>query len=124
MFEILNEVFYSMEKEAIEMLIKRDIDNASILIKQFEKVVKVERRFTQAGFFTEYQISDDAPKIFQKQRGPLRSVYGKISGLEIGVGFLLFLSNGLIDTLECYEYDSIDFLKEITDYMLSYDTPK
>jgi len=54
MLEILNEVFYSMEKEAIETLIKRDIDNASILMKQFEKVVKVERRFTQAGFFTEY----------------------------------------------------------------------
>jgi hypothetical protein len=51
-----------------------------------------------------------------------RSAYAKISGLEIGVGFLLFIENGVIDTLECFEYDSIDFPESITEYKLYHST--
>lgn len=117
---IINDEFLSLENEAMMMLIKSDKENYSILQEQYKNATVSERRFSGSGFFTEYHVSNEIPRIEQKEKGPLRSVYGRISGLKIGVGFLLYLSDGLIDTLECHEYDSIGFPVEITDYELSY----
>jgi len=118
----INEVFLSLENEAMMMLMESDKENFEVLLEQYCNATVIERRFSGSGFFTDYRVSGDMPRVRQKEKGPMRSVFGKINGLEIGVGFLLFLSEGLIDTLECHEYDSIDFPDVITGYELSYST--
>lgn len=120
----LNNKFLSLEKEAMEMLIESDPENAVTLKEQFSKSAIVERRLTGSGFFTKYYIPNDVQKIKNKKINPLRAAFAKISGLEIGVGFLLFIENGVIDTLECAEYDSIDFPEIITEYKLYHSADK
>ena len=121
---VINELFLRLENEAMMMLIESDKENFNILLEQYQKATVKERWFSGSGFFTEYHIPSDVPKVIRKEKGPIGTVYGKISGLEIGVGFLLFFKDGIIDTLECHEYDSVDFPEEITDYLLSYDPPQ
>ena len=124
MLMYLNNKFLSLEKEAMEMLIESDPENSVTLKGQFSKAAIIERRLTGSGFFTKNYIPNNVQKINRKEEGPLRSAYAKISGLEIGVGFLLFIENGVIDTLECSEYDSIDFPESITEYRLYHSAEK
>ncbi len=119
----INEKFYLLEKEALKMLIDKDNKNKEILLKQLIVATIITRNFSGSGFFTQFSIPDNVLKIQEKTLSPLRGVYARINGLKIGVGFLLFLNEGVIDTLECYEYDDMDFPEEITDYSLSYEPP-
>ncbi len=118
MLMILNDKFLSLEKEAIEMLIESDFENAMMLKEQLSRAVIVERTLTGAGFFTSYYVHPEVKRLGEKNKNPIRSVYAKVSGLKIGVGFILFFKDGVINYLECYEYDSVDFPEEITKYEL------
>ena len=117
---IVNEKLLSLEKEAMEMLIAQSKVDKDVLLNQLSAATVVSRDFSGSGFFTHYEIQNNTLKASTNLASPIRGVYAKISGLEIGVGFLLFLKNGQIDTLECYEYDSVEFPIEITDYTLTY----
>ncbi len=117
---LVNEKLCSLEKEAMEMLIMQHEESKDVLLNQLSIATVVSRDFSGSGFFTHYAVPSNSLKANGSLTTPIGGVYAKISGLEIGVGFLLYLKDGQISTLECYEYDSAEFPKEITDYTLSY----
>jgi len=56
-------------------------------------------------FFTHYKIMDKCLKLLKNPNRELGHTQAKLEGLKLGAGFVLFIRDGLIDTLECYTYD-------------------
>jgi hypothetical protein len=120
MIIIIDEMFLSMEDEAMKMLIKSDANNSHVLLEQYNNAVISERRFTGCGFFTDFEIPSRISRLQGKLDGPIGTVVGRVGDLAVMVGFLLFLHDGHISTLECHELDISGFPTVITSYSLSY----
>jgi hypothetical protein len=74
---------------------------------------------TGVGFFTRFSIPEDVPKLPDNATFPLDpvdDVAADINSLKHGAGFVLFVVNGQIDTLEGYTYDEpcLGILKTFT----------
>ncbi len=103
----MNEKLSPLEREIIEAILKcqKDIQVCEQLYKQY-KVASVKKRiFTGVGFYTEFIINEKNLAIESNVQMQLGSVYATIEGLECGAGFVLFVENGFIATLEGYSYD-------------------
>ena len=82
-------------------------DNADLaLLRQQLAVVEVGgREFSGAGFFTQLRVPVSAPRLEGTTRLVIGDVYAEVTGLDHVVGFLLFISDGVLDMLECFIYD-------------------
>ncbi len=89
----------------MEFLLAGDDPELGILRDQFALATVSERENTAVGFFTTFQIPGDLPRLERKSRIVVGDVYGDVEGNPHGVGFLLFVENGAIDTLECFSND-------------------
>ena len=79
-----------------------------------------KRELTGCGFFTELQVDralPAAPTIAKKLR--IGDVEAKITGLEQGAGFVLFVNNGYLDMLEGYSYDE-PWPESVSEFELRY----
>jgi len=63
----------------------------------------MSRENTGAGFYTVFAIDDDAPS--DDLAHPVGNVGAEIAGLELGMGFLLWLKSGVIVELEGCSYE-------------------
>lgn len=112
--------FEVFEKEVIEKLLAGDYDALKILHKQYEKAKIKSREFSGAGFFTSFIIPDHVPKLNNSKSFHFGDVIGEIDGVKNGVGFLLFVKEGVIDFLEGYTYGDEKWPKHIVNYKISY----
>lgn len=58
---------------------------------------------TGMGFFSMLSVSPEAPRLTDKS--PLDAATGSVASIEHGMGFLVFLENGYVSTIEGYAYD-------------------
>ena len=72
------------------------------LRKQFERSHVLNRNLTGIGFFTSFEILDNQPRIESPRSFLIDDVCAEVDGLDYGCGFGLFISDGLITTLECH----------------------
>ena len=112
--------FEVFEKEVIEKLLAGDYDPFKILNKQYERARIKSREFSGTGFFTYFIIPDDVPKLNDSKNFHFGDVIGEIDGVKNGVGFLLFVKEGVIDFLEGYTYGDEKWPGNIINYKLSY----
>lgn len=100
----MNDLFLKFESEVMLRIIKEEKEIANGLTLQYENSHIIKRKFTGCGFFTDYNIGD---KYRLKNVGDLQlgAVHADLNDMKYGVGFVLFINNGLITTLECYTYD-------------------
>lgn len=61
-----------------------------------------ERTFTGVGFFTKFQVQGCIPRLEAGRRVVIGDVCADVSDLDYGCGFILFVDDGLIGTLECH----------------------
>src|SRR5688572_3239060 len=100
---------YEIESHAMEFLLAGSDPELGILRDQFALAMVAERENTGVGFFTKFQVPNDLPRLGRKERIIIGDVYGEVEGNEYGVGLLLFVEDGVIDTLECFSnYGSVD----------------
>ena len=114
---IINEKFLSMEREAVLKLINNlrgfqkqmmPREYEEILLKQY-KCAQIENRiFTKCGFYTSYKIPDNSCNKINKMSFELEWVEASINDGYICVGFILYIRNGYISSLECFENGSKD----------------
>ena len=102
----MNEKLSFLEREVIEAILKCQKENPTCeqLFRQYEVALVKKRTFTGVGFYTEF-IIDEGLGLESNVQMQLGSVYAKIDGLKCGAGFVLFVENGIITTLEGYSYD-------------------
>jgi hypothetical protein len=82
-------------------------DHVSLVVLRQQLVVaEVEaREFSGAGFFTKLRVPSSASRLEGGPRMVIGDVYAEVSGLAHPVGFLLFVSHGALDMLECFLHD-------------------
>ena len=95
-------------------------DLLGILQEQYKNSVVKSRQFTGSGFYTTFKLDKSVPKIEFKNTFQIGDVIGEIKGINNGIGFVLFIKDGLIDFLEGYSYGDEKWLEFIEDYRLLY----
>jgi hypothetical protein len=99
------ELITDLEGIVLDLLLAGDDPSLAVLRRQLSHTEVVEREFTGVGFFTRLRVPPAAPVLEQRPRLVIGDVYGKIAHLEHEAGFLLFVTDGVLDRLECFIVD-------------------
>ena len=91
-----------IERRVMSMLLAGDHPTLDALRQQFERSYVVDRDLSGVGFFTTFEVRDASARIEPATRIVIGDVCGDVDGLEYGCGFLLFVDDGLLGTLECH----------------------
>lgn len=96
-------IINDLESRALNLLLAGDHPALAVLRRQMASVVVSRREFTGVGFLTDFLVGD-APRLGQA-RLQLGDVGATAPGLRNGIGFVLFVENGAIATIEAHTYD-------------------
>lgn len=100
-----------MNRSEFESIIIADIINRYPeykvkLQKQLSFAVVKERRLSTYGFSTEFIINNSNEVTLGKEVKLMLETDGwRVNGLELGSGYILWVHNGLISTLEGFSYE-------------------
>jgi hypothetical protein len=97
---MLNEI----ETIAMGMLLAGEHPTLVVLRDQLAVAKVADREFSGVGFFVHFQVPASSPRA-DEVRLVIGDVYAKLTGLEHDAGFLLFVSDGALDMLECFIVD-------------------
>jgi hypothetical protein len=95
--------FTDLEVAALQAIFLETPEFAPALERQFEVAEVSERENSGGGFFTTIRVADDAPAV----DSPCVLGYAtqaRISGLEHGFGFVLFINAGRLHMLEGFAW--------------------
>lgn len=101
---MINDLFLNFENEVMLRIIKEDVKMEKMLHLQYITSNVLNREFTGYGFYTHFKV-DSTYRLQEIKKTVLGNVHADINNLKYGVGFVLYINNGLIDMLECYTYD-------------------
>jgi hypothetical protein len=88
------------------MLLAGDDPRLKALRRQLAGSRVRSREFTGVGFFTNLTVPPDATRApVGAQRVTLGDVAASMNGLAHGAGFVLFITDGMLDFLEGFTYD-------------------
>lgn len=96
--------FTDLETAALRAIFLETPELAPALERQLEMAVVTERQNSGGGFFTTVKVAEDAPSV----NSPTvlgYATHAHISGLKHDFGFVLFMENGRLNTLEGYAYE-------------------
>ena len=91
-----------IEHDAMQMLLAGAHPTLETLRAQFERSYVSERNFTGLGFFTTFEVREPYSRLDPPNRIVIDDVCADVAGLETGCGFVLFVDDGLLGTLECH----------------------
>src|SRR5262245_2232042 len=94
-----------VEKKVLEMLLSGADDRLAVLRRQLDCATVSSREFSGVGFFTHFSVAPSVPRLAGSHRLVLGDVYAEVTGLEHPSGFLLFVTEGAIDMLECFTFN-------------------
>lgn len=94
----------------MDLILFGDHPYLEILRAQAAVATIKSREYTGVGFFTSFTVPDTVPRLPAGHgRWTISDVFGEVGGIEHGVGFILFVERGALDTLECYTFGSERF---------------
>jgi hypothetical protein len=77
------------------------------------------RELTGTGFVTRFSVPDDVPRLLNRPTFRFGDVSAEINDLKYGAGFLLFVKDGAIASLEGYSYEE-PWPKDIREFRVYY----
>ncbi|MCL1920728.1 MAG: hypothetical protein FWG50_06575 [Kiritimatiellaeota bacterium] len=93
--------FDEFEKQVMGYLLRERTEQNVLFSKQYAIAKVISREFTGHGFFSDYHVPDSAFALPDKANAYLGCT-GELEGVKHGIGFVLFVQNGVIGTLEGY----------------------
>ncbi len=108
--------FEEFEKAVMQKIMEEETEINKILREQYKKALVTDRYFSGAGFFTDFKIADDVPRIMQE----VDYAYGDIGAIINDVhayGFILFIKDGAFFMLEGYTW-GLTWPEKINNYTL------
>ncbi len=93
----------ALETDVLETLIQAHPDHSALLYDQLGRATIASRRRTGLGFFLNFSVEPDV--LFEPRNFELNDVYGDLTGLEHGAGFILFIRSGRIAFLEGHSFE-------------------
>jgi hypothetical protein len=95
-----------IERAVLNRMLERDGEAFAILRQQALVTRAASRQFTGVGFYTRLTVAQSAPRLSPGTRiDPIGGVGADIAGIRHGAGFVLFVADGAIETLEGFTYD-------------------
>lgn len=112
------EALSEFEHAVLMKLLAGDHPVLAVLRTQALAARLASRTQTGAGFFLTFHVPIDAPgvKVKDFQFGDVNAI---VNDLQHGAGFVVFVRNGRLDTLEGYSYDE-PWPEHVRDFQLSY----
>ena len=105
------------------MLLDGDDNVLDELRNQFLNSKVEYRDFTGVGFFTGYLIREDIPPILNGKDFYFGDVIALHETLEFPFGFVLFIRNGYLLTLEGYTFGDDTWPDDFTNVIIKFNTP-
>lgn len=97
--------FEQFEFDIMQRIIAENGDLVDSLGRQYAASKVISREFTGFGFYTSFEILDKSLRLENKANLELGNAEAMLAGLKYGMGFVLFIRDGFIKTLEGYTYD-------------------
>ena len=88
----------------MDRLLAGDDRRLETLRRQMTKVEVTAREFTGVGFFTRFALPAGTRRVQGWDRRVIDDLHGTIDGLDRGVGFALFITDGLLSFLEGFSH--------------------
>ena|ERR1700761_9348881 len=107
------------ERQVIEMLLAGDDAVLAVLRQQLQMLRVSSRKMTGVGFFVEFSIPLEAVRVADHVTFKLGDVNGSAASVKHGLGFLLSVVDGALQSLEGYTYDQ-PWPDEIPELTLTY----
>ncbi len=93
-----------LEADVMAFLLDGDHETLMTLRQQLVEATVVKRDFTGVGFFTSFRVSPYAKRLSRREHFTISDVFAEVDQVEHGVGFVLFIRNRMLDTLEAYTF--------------------
>ena len=100
------DTFTQLEETVLASIFSETPNLASALKRQMAAATVTKRENSGAGFFTTIAVPITVVKVSSSVLG--RETNARVQGLEHGMGFVLFLRDGRLATLEGYTHESTD----------------
>ena len=97
--------FEQFEKRMLEKILAGGDEVLEILREQYKGAVVTERWFSGVGFFSTFQVNEKTPKLSNHCSIQLTDFHARCDELAHGMGFVLFIRDGIIATLEGFTFD-------------------
>ena len=98
-----------LEQRLMGLLLQGDTPVVNILRQQYATAKVTNRDFTGAGFYTYFEVSDNAPLLVEHPNLDLTGVNIQLENLTDGAGCVLIVRDGKLSYLECYTYEEYWF---------------
>ena len=99
----------TLESEALEWLLSGNDEVLHALRQQLASAIATSRDLTGYGFYLNFVLPENTEKLHERFRVKPDFCFGDveatIDSLKYGVGFLLWVTDGLLSSLKCYTYD-------------------
>ena len=109
----------ALEQAVLDRLLAGDHPVLVALRTQAERARVSRREYTRAGFVCDFEVPSEMPSVATKFNFHLGDVNASLDGLQYGAGFVLFVRNGRLATLEGYTYEE-PWPQEVRNLKLTY----
>jgi hypothetical protein len=89
------------EKRALDLLLDGDDSRLEILRAQLDSATITERIYSDSGFYTNFAVPAASPRLPDSKSFVIDDVSAEVVGFRHPVTFLVFVSDGALDMLEC-----------------------
>lgn len=91
---------WPIEREVLEITAAEYPGSAEGLRRQIDTAQVISFENSGAGFFSNLTVAPDAPPL--SDNSPLNGAYGSVLGVEDGMVFIVFLTDGRLSMIEGY----------------------
>jgi hypothetical protein len=111
----------TLENRVLEMLLRGEDEILAGLRQQAKQAQVSSRKMTGVGFFTNFEVPAEVPRVKTRPTFKLGDVNGTADNVNQGLGFLLYVRDGALSRLEGYTYDE-PWPDEVRGLVLTYST--
>lgn len=108
------------ERELMTMLLAGDHPLLNTLREQYAMSTVNRREFTGVGFYTTFQVPENAPRLPDRKSFHFGDVAADFPTLQYGAGFVVHIRDGALELLEGYTYDE-PWPDQVNDFTLRYE---
>ena len=101
----MNGAYIEMAHTVMRRILKETGLNMPIIKLQYETAEISETKMYERGFDMVFRVKDGCPTLSDKSTQTIGTVQAKLPDLDHGMGFILWVKNGVIQSLEGYSYD-------------------
>ena len=112
----------NFERKLMEMLLAGEDKMLSTLREQYASAKIISRERSEVGFFTSFSLDDRNDLKIDNKSFQIGDVDGLINGINGAVGFILYIKNGFISTLEGYTNINDKWPESDEEIVLIYDS--